>query len=93
MVLGRRYNICNTMNQEREDQLQNVQHKDKILAIDEFDSPFPRYNLLPWEGIIILRLQRFSVVTIIGFNLDLAKVGDLDYLLFKLTCTRGFKFS
>ncbi len=68
MVLGRRYNICNTMNQEKEHQLQNVQHKDKILAIGESDSPFPKYDLLPKEGVIILRLQRFSVVSIIGLN-------------------------
>jgi hypothetical protein len=56
------------MNQEKEHQLQNVQHKDKILAIGESDSPFPKYDLLPKEGVIILRLQRFSVVSIIGLN-------------------------
>jgi hypothetical protein len=49
MVLGREYNICSSMNQEREDQLRNVQCKDKILTINEFDSPFPKYDLLSKE--------------------------------------------
>ncbi len=77
MILGREYNICSTMNQERKDQLRNVQHRDKILAINEFDSPFPRYDLLPTERTVIMRLQGFGLVSIIGLNLDLAKVNDL----------------
>jgi hypothetical protein len=77
VVLGKKYNICSAMNYERKDQLRNVQHRDKILAINEFDSPFPKYDLLPREGVVILKLQGFGVVSVIGFNLNLAKVGDL----------------
>jgi len=47
----------------------------------EFDFPFPRYDLLSREGVIILRLQGHGVVSIIGFNLDLTRVGDLALLV------------
>ncbi len=57
--------------------MKEAQHKDGILAINEFDFPFPKFDILPKEGTIILRLQGFSVVSIIGLNLDLTKVGDL----------------
>jgi hypothetical protein len=60
------------MNQGKGYQLQNVQHKDKILATNEFDYSFPKYHILLKEGTIILKLQGFSVVSIIGLNLDLA---------------------
>ncbi len=51
----------------------------KILAISEVDSPFPRYDLLPKKG--AMRLQRFGVVNIIGFNPNLTRVGDLALLV------------
>jgi phosphohistidine swiveling domain-containing protein len=79
--VGEKVNICNTMNQERKNQLQNAQHKDKILAIGEFDFPFSKYDLLHKEGVIILRLQGFNVVSIIGLNLDIARVGDFALLI------------
>jgi hypothetical protein len=46
-------------------------------SISEVDSPFPKYDLLPREGTVILRLQGFVVVSIIGFNPNLTRVGDL----------------
>jgi len=53
----------------------------QILTINEFDFPFPRYDLLPREGVIILKLQGFGVVSIIGLNPNLIKVGDLVLLV------------
>jgi len=63
------------------DQLREVQHKDQILVINEFDFPFPKFDIMPKEGAIILKLQGFSVVSIIGLNPDLAKVGNLALLV------------
>ncbi len=65
------------MNQERENKLWNVQYMDKVLAMSEFDFPFPKYDLLPKERVVILRLQGFGVVSIIGLNLNLTIVSDL----------------
>jgi hypothetical protein len=50
---------------------------DKVLAMSEFDFPFPKYDLLPKERVVILRLQGFGVVSIIGLNLNLTIVSDL----------------
>jgi hypothetical protein len=44
------------MNQGKGYQLQDAQHKNKILATNEFDSPFPKYDILLKEGTIILKL-------------------------------------
>ncbi len=44
------------MNKGKGYQLQDAQHKNKILANNEFDSPFPKYDILLKEGIIILKL-------------------------------------
>jgi hypothetical protein len=44
------------MEHDGKDQLREVQHKDEILAINEFDFAFPRFDILPKEGVIILRL-------------------------------------
>ncbi len=57
----------------KKNQLKQDQYKDEILAISEFDFPFPRSNILPREGVIILRMQGFGVVSIIGLNPNLAK--------------------
>jgi len=62
-------------------QLKEVQHRDKILAINEFNFPFPRFDILLKEGAIILRLHGFKVVSIIGLNSDLARVGALGLLV------------
>jgi hypothetical protein len=69
------------MNQEKDGQLWNAQHRDEILAINEFYHPFPKYDLLPRKGVVVLRLQGFDVVSIIGFNPDLTKVEDLALLV------------
>jgi hypothetical protein len=42
---------------------------------------FPRYDLLLKEGTIILKLQGFGVVSIIGLNPDLIRVSDLALLI------------
>jgi hypothetical protein len=41
--------------------------------MSEFDFPFPHFDILPREGVIILRMQGFGVVSIIGLNPNLAK--------------------
>jgi hypothetical protein len=52
---------CMTMDQRRNDYLREAQHRVEMLAIIEFDSPFPRFDTLPREGVIILCLQGFGV--------------------------------
>jgi hypothetical protein len=51
--------------------------KDKILKVSEFDAPFLRFEFLPKERTVILCLQGFGVVSIIGLNTNLARIGDL----------------
>jgi hypothetical protein len=63
------------------DQLKQAQYKDEILAISEFDFPFPHFDILPREGAVILRLHGFEVVSLIGFNPDLIRTGDLVMLV------------
>jgi hypothetical protein len=58
------------MDQRKIKYLEEAKHKDEILVINEFDFPFPRFDILPKHGIDILRLQGFGVVNIIGLNLD-----------------------
>jgi hypothetical protein len=69
------------MDQDKRHQLREVQRRDKILAINEFDFPFPRFDTLPKEGAIIFKLQGFRVVNIVGFNPDLARIRDLVLLI------------
>ncbi len=47
------------------------------MDVSEFDFPFPRFDISLKHGAIILHLQGFDVVSIIGLNPDLAQVGDL----------------
>jgi hypothetical protein len=61
--------------------LKHVQHRDKILAINEFAFPFPHFDILPKEGVVNLRLQGFEVVNIIGLNLNLTRTRDLALLV------------
>jgi hypothetical protein len=65
------------MDQDKRHQLKEVQHRDEILVISEFDFPFPRFDILLKERTIILRLHGFGVVRIIGLNPNLARVGDV----------------
>jgi hypothetical protein len=65
------------MEQGEKDQLREAQEKNEILATNEFDFPSPKFDILPKEGVIILRIQGFNVVTIIRLNPDLAKARDL----------------
>jgi hypothetical protein len=69
------------MDQDKRHQLREAQHKDEILAISEFDFPFPRIDLLPSEGAFIFKLQGLKVVNIVGLNPDLTRVGDLALLV------------
>ncbi len=66
-----------TMDQRRNDYLREAQQKVEILAMNEFDSPFPRFDTLPREGAVILCLQGFGVVNIVGLNPDFTRKGDL----------------
>jgi hypothetical protein len=61
--------------------LKKAQHTYEILAINEFDFPFPKFDIPLKEGVIILKLQGFSVVNIIGLNPNLAKIGNLALLV------------
>jgi hypothetical protein len=65
------------MDQRRNDYLRKVQHRDEILAMSEFDYPFPRFDTLLKEGDVILHLQGFGVVNIVGLNPDFARKGDV----------------
>ncbi len=58
------------------DQRKRNQHRDEILAIIEFAFPFPCFDILPKEGVVILRPQGSTVVGIIRLNLDLARTRD-----------------
>jgi hypothetical protein len=69
------------MDQDRRHQPREVQHRNKILTIDEFDFPSPRFDILLREGAIIFKLQGFGVVSILGFNLNLARIHDLVLLI------------
>ncbi len=74
------------MDQRKRNQLRHVQHRDKILAISEFAFPFPRFDILPKEGVVILKPQGFEVVNIIGLNLDLVRTRDLALLVIHTRC-------
>ncbi len=78
------YAICKPRNdcgiiidQRRIEYLEEAQHIKETLVISEFDFPFPKFDILPRYGAVILQLQGFGVVSIIGLNPDLAWVGDL----------------
>jgi hypothetical protein len=51
------------MDQDKRHQLREVQLREEILANNEFDFPFLRFDTLPRERIVI-----FWVVNIIGFR-------------------------
>jgi hypothetical protein len=50
--------------------LGEVQCREEILTIHEFDFPFPKIGIIPKEGTIILWLQGLKVINIVGLNLD-----------------------
>jgi hypothetical protein len=59
--------------------LREIQHKDedKTLKASEFDALFLRFEIIPKERTIILCLQGFSVISIIGLNANLARIGNI----------------
>ncbi len=61
--------------------MEEAQHQKENLAMNEFDFPFPRFDVLPIVGAIILQLQGFQVVHIMSLDLDRTKVGDLTILV------------
>jgi hypothetical protein len=63
------------------------------LAVSEFDSPFPRFDILPGKGVVILWLQGFGVVSIIKLNPYLTRIGDLVIHSLIHECSQGFKSS
>lgn len=65
------------MDQNKRKDLEEAQHRHEIQAMSEFDFPFLRFDIQPKEGTIILQLQEFGVVHIMGLDLDQAQVGDL----------------
>ncbi len=58
------------MDQNRKEDLKEAQHRDEIQAMSEFDFPFLRFDILPKDGAIILQLQGFGIVHIMGLDLD-----------------------
>jgi len=65
------------MDQRRNDYLKEAYLRDEILVMSEFDFPFLRFDILPRDRTIILCLQGFGLVNIIGLNPDFARIGDL----------------
>ncbi len=57
--------------------MEKARHINEILVVNEFDFPFPRFDILLKHGVDILQLQGFGVVSIIGLNPELAQIGDL----------------
>jgi len=55
-----------------------------IFAINEFDFPFPHFDILLREKIVIIKLQGFGMVSIIGLNPNLARSGDLALLAIQI---------
>ncbi len=76
-----------TMDRRRSGYLGEVQHMKEILVVSEFDFPFPRFDILLKIGVVILQLQGFDVVNIIGLNPNLAQVRDL---VMQVTHTRMY---
>lgn len=60
------------------EKLDVAQHKNEMLDVSEFDFPFPRVDILSKVGIVILHLQRFKVVNIVGVDPERAQIGNLD---------------
>jgi len=50
---------------------------EEILVVSEFDFPFPRFDILLRNIVVVLQLQGIGVVIIIGLNPNLVQVGDL----------------
>ncbi len=65
------------MHHRRNDYLGKTQHKEEILIVNEFHFPFPRFDIMFRNKVVILQLQVFGVVIIIGPNRNLVQVGDL----------------
>jgi hypothetical protein len=60
------------------EELDVTQHKDEILALSEFDFPFPKVDILSKVGVVTLHLQGFKVVNIVGVDPKRAQIGNLD---------------
>lgn len=60
------------MDQNRRKDLEEARHRHEIQAMSEFDFPFSRFDIQPKEGTVILQLQGFGVVHIMGLDLDQA---------------------
>ncbi len=58
----------------------------------EFDFPFPTIDILPRVGVVILHLERFKVVYIVGVDPERAQIGNLDVHVSQQVCTQGFMF-
>jgi len=69
------------MDQNRRDVLEEVQHWEEVFVGSEFDFPFSRFDIMSKVGAIILQLQRFGVVNIMGLDPNQAQVGDLAILV------------
>ncbi len=66
------------MDQRRIEYLEEAQHIKEILVRNEFYFLFPKFDTLPRCGFVILHLQGFSVISIIGLNPNSVPVGDLN---------------
>lgn len=72
------------MDQNKKIDVEEARHQGENIVMNEFDFPFPRFNILPKVGALILQLQGFGVVHIIGLDLDQARVGVLAILVMHL---------
>lgn len=58
------------MDQSGRKDLEEARHRNEIQALSEFNFPFPRFDIIPWIGIVIKWLQGFGVVHTMGLDPD-----------------------
>ncbi len=80
MVYNEWHTKNNTMDRNKMEELNVAQHKDEVLALSEFDFPFPKVDILSKVGVVILHLQGFKVVNIVGVDQRRHKLAILMYM-------------
>lgn len=58
----------NTMDQNKRKDLKEAQHRNEIQAINKFNFPFFRFDIIPRIGIVIKLLQGFGVFHTMGLD-------------------------
>ncbi len=80
------------MDRNKMEELNVAQHKDEVLALSEFDFPFPKVDILSKVGVVILHLQGFKVVNIVGVDPKTTQIGNLDVHVSHTGFIQGFMF-